>query len=206
MKRLLASLLTALVLLTFLPLASPSAQALIMSVGVHPTTNATRLKVEWSGLYNATYYHVGRSTDLKNWSIVRSTTGTSFTDTSLKPGTRYFYKLVYETPEMYYVQDKWSAGIPMGTGRITSLTSPSARRLRLTWAKTTGAAGYIVQMATSMNGNYKTVRITSGNIVNFSGVRSDITLYFRVFPYKRVYGTTYAGISSNVWYIRARAR
>lgn len=201
MKRTLAALLTALMLLTFLPLASPSAQAASINFGVYSTTSATSLRITWSSVPGAVFY-VYRSTDLKNWYPILTTYSTSFTDTYLRAGTRYFYKLEFETPDglRYYTQG-WRAGVPMGTTRITSLISPARGRVRMVWSRTAGAGGYIVQMATSPYGNYKTVRITPGTTTTFSGVRRGLTLYFKVIPYKRIYGTTYMGRNADIWRI-----
>ena len=204
MKRTLAALLTALTLLTFLPFTSPSAQAATVRVKVESTTSASSLRVTWGWVPGVTSWYVFRSTDLKSWYYVASTTGTSYTDAYLSAGTRYFYKLAYETRDGFFYQENWSAGVPMGTTRITSITSPASRQIRLVWSRTAGAAGYLVQMATSPYGSYRTVRIARGNLATFSGVRTGLTLYFRVFPYKRIYGTTYTGLSANYAYIRLR--
>lgn len=208
MKRTIAALMTALMLLTFLPLASSSAQS-AKSVsfafsGSVRTVSATSLRITWSGFADGVYI-VYRSTDLKNWNPVWYTYGTSFTDTSLRAGTRYFYKLQCVTQDVTYTQTNWWAGVPMGTTRITSLTIPASRRIKIVWSRTAGAGGYLVQMATGTNRNYRTVRIVRGNSAVFSGVRTRLTLYFRVIPYKRIYGTTYTGNYANyyrVWLAR----
>ncbi|MDI9519875.1 MAG: fibronectin type III domain-containing protein [Bacillota bacterium] len=156
---------------------------------------ASSLRITWNKVPGAIEYELYRSTDMKNWDLIKETTDTSFTNTYLKAGTRYFYKLRY-----FKLYRDWcelspiAAGVPMAKTHITSLTSPSARRIRMTWAKAAGASGYQVAMATSANGNYKTVRIvTGGTTAIFSGVRSGSALFFKVRPYRRIYTTTYWG-------------
>ena len=161
---------------------------------------ATSLRITWNKVPGvAVEYYLYRSTDMKTWEMVKKTSATSFSNTYLKAGTRYFYKVEYQRPGQYNdmiegTSSNVASGVPMAKTRITSITSPSARRIRMTWARAAGASGYQVAMATRANGSYKSVRIvTGGTTVTFSGVKSGSTLYFKVRPYRRVYTTTYWG-------------
>ncbi|MDI9520742.1 MAG: fibronectin type III domain-containing protein [Bacillota bacterium] len=154
----------------------------------------TSLRISWNAVPGAIEYHLLRSTDMKNWEWIKSTTGTSFTNTYLKAGTRYYYSVEYYTLGVWGILSNTASGVPMAKTRITSITSPSARRIRMTWAKAAEASGYQVAMASRANGNYKTVRIvTGGTTAIFSGVRSGSALFFKVRPYRRIYTTTYWG-------------
>ena len=156
---------------------------------------ATSLRITWNKVPGAIYYDLYRSTDMKNWKLIKTiTSGTSFADTSLKTGTRYFYRMFYYREEAFGSGSPVVAGVPMARTRITSLASPSARRIRMTWARAAGASGYQVAMASRATGNYKTVRIvTGGTTAIFSGVKSGSALFFKVRPYRRIYTTTYWG-------------
>ena len=157
---------------------------------------ATSLRITWNTVPDVINYSLWRSTDMKNWEWIKTfLTSTSFTNTNLKPGTRYFYNVsFFRRGVLSFELNPPVAGVPMAKTRITSITSPSARRIRMTWAYAEGASGYQVAMATSANGNYKTVRIvTGGTTAIFSGVKSGTSLYFKVRPYRRVYTTTYWG-------------
>ncbi|MDI9520959.1 MAG: hypothetical protein QM308_07420 [Bacillota bacterium] len=161
---------------------------------------ATSLKITWGKVEGATLYEVWRSTSMNSgWTLAKKTFDTSFSNTYLTAGTRYFYKVRYYVPSFEwddYISafSPVAAGVPMAKTRITSLTSPSARRIRMTWAKAAGASGYQVAMASRANGSYKSVRIvTGGTTAIFSGVKSGSTLFFKVRPYRRVYTTTYWG-------------
>ncbi|MDI9521258.1 MAG: fibronectin type III domain-containing protein [Bacillota bacterium] len=167
---------------------------------------ATSLRITWNTVPGAKEYYLQRSTDMKTWEWIKTTPGTSFTNTSLKSGTRYFYKVHYYRPGLSRCEPSPTvAGVPMAKTRITSITSPSARRIRMTWAKAAGASGYQVAMASRANGNYKTVRIvTGGTTAIFSGVKSGSTLFFKVRPYRRIYTTTYWGQYSGYRSIRVK--
>ena len=153
------------------------------------------LRITWNKVPGATEYHLFCSTDMKNWNWVKTTTGTSLTNTNLKAGTRYFYRISYERLGVMGCDlGPAAAGVPMAKTRITSLTSPLGKQIKMTWAKAAGASGYQVAMATSANGSYKSVRtVTGGTAAIFSGVKSGSTLFFKVRPYRRVYTTTYWG-------------
>ena len=156
---------------------------------------ATSLRITWNKVPGAYKYHLLRSTDLKTWTLVRSTSRTTFANTYLTPGTRYFYQVAFDRSGVFNTAvGPVASGVPMAKARITSLTSPSSRRIRMAWSKADGASGYQVAMAGSANGSYRTVRIvTGGTTAIFSGVKSGSTLYFMVRPYRRVYATTYWG-------------
>ena len=170
--------------------------------GVVPL-GASSLRITWNTVPGKIWYDLGdwttyelyRSTDMEKWEYITMTPYASFNDTSLKAGTRYFYRVGYTRLLMSDpIFSSVASGVPMAETRITSLTSPSARRIRMTWAKAAGASGYQVAMATSVNGSYRSVRIvTGGTTAIFSGVKSGTTLFFKVRPYRRVYSTTYWG-------------
>ncbi|MDI9520748.1 MAG: fibronectin type III domain-containing protein [Bacillota bacterium] len=166
----------------------------------------TSLRITWNKVPGAIDYVLYRSIDMKNWKDIKTTTGTSFSNTYLKAGTRYFYMVDYSRAGVNnYPESPVASGVPMAKTRITSLTSPSRRRIRMTWARAAGASGYQVAMATRANGSYKSVRIvTGGTTAIFSGVKSGSTLFFKVRPYRRVYTTTYWGQYSAYRSIRVK--
>ncbi|MDI9519670.1 MAG: hypothetical protein QM308_00685 [Bacillota bacterium] len=168
--------------------------------------SATSLKITWNKVPGADKYYLWRGTSMNaDWDCVTDTAGTTFTDTNLKAGTRYFYKVWYTHPEIY---DSWFspvvAGVPMGKTRITSITSPSKGRVRLAWAKAAGASGYQVLMATSARGSYKPVRLLTGTTVTFTGLKSGSGLYYKIRPYRRIYTTTCWGDYSAYRSIRVK--
>ncbi|MDI9520957.1 MAG: fibronectin type III domain-containing protein [Bacillota bacterium] len=171
---------------------------------------ATSLKITWNKIPGVTQYYLYRSTNRKTgWAeimySVDSPPPACYIDTRLKAGTRYFYKVCYDRPGAMGPFSPVAAGVPMAKTRITSITSPSARRIRMTWARAAGASGYQVAMATSANGSYRTVRIvTGGTTAIFSGVRSGSALFFKVRPYRRIYTTTYWGQYSAYRSIRVK--
>ncbi|MDI9519669.1 MAG: fibronectin type III domain-containing protein [Bacillota bacterium] len=153
--------------------------------------SATSLKITWNKVPGAEDFWLYRSTNKINWDFLDSVAGTSYTDTGLKAGTRYFYKICYNKMGVLYTwYSPAVAGVPMGKTRITSISSPSKGRVRLVWAKAAGASGYQVLVATSARGSYRPVRLLTGNSITLTGLKSGSALYYKVRPYRKIYTTT----------------
>ncbi|MGZ4032051.1 MAG: transglycosylase domain-containing protein [Tumebacillaceae bacterium] len=63
------------------------------NISVSNPKTGNSLEISWSSVNGATGYKVERSTDASNWSEVSTANGTSFTDTGLTTGQRYFYRI-----------------------------------------------------------------------------------------------------------------
>lgn len=160
--------------------------------------SATSLKITWTKMPGATKYELYRATKKAGpYTLIRTTTGTAFSNTYLKAGTPYFYKVrFYTEDEGWSTYSPVAAGVPMAKSAITRITSPSRGKVTLTWGKAVGASGYQVLMSTSANGTYKSVRILAGNTTTFTGLKAGSTMFFKVKPYKKLYSTTYWGALS----------
>ena len=52
-----------------------------------------KIKISWEAIEDAVKYEVYRSTDNKNWTLLKTTTGTALNNTSTVAGTQYYYKV-----------------------------------------------------------------------------------------------------------------
>lgn len=65
------------------------------SITYAKSTGKRRIKIKWKKVANATAYMVYRKAGSKGkWKRVKTTKSTSFTNTGLKSGTRYTYKVI----------------------------------------------------------------------------------------------------------------
>lgn len=172
--------------------------------------SASALKLTWGRVAGASGYNVyvsARPND--SYTLLKSTTALSLSITRLKAGTRYFYKVeAYDLiGGVQYVSSpmsSWAAGVPLARPAITSITSPSARRITLTWNKSAGAGGWQVMFATSAKGPWKVVRTIFVTNASFAGLKSGSTFYFKIRPYKKYYAYAYFGPESPVRYVKVK--
>ena len=167
--------------------------------------SATSLKITWNKVPGVMYYILYSSTNKINWSNLGFFSGTSYTDTNLTAGTRYYYKVRYKRVGVTFAwYSPAVAAVPMGKSSITAISTPAKGQVKLAWAKATGASGYQVLMATSASGAYKPVRQLTGTTVTLTGLKSGAALYFKVRPYRRVYATTCWGAFSAYRSVRVK--
>ncbi len=172
--------------------------------------SASALKLTWGRVAGASGYNVyvsARPND--SYTLLKSTTALSLSITRLKAGTRYFYKVeAYDLiGGIQYVSSpmsSWAAGVPLARPAITSISSPSARRITLTWNKSAGAGGWQVMFAPSAKGPWKVVRTIFVTNASFAGHKSGSTFYFKIRPYKKYYAYAYFGPESPVRYVKVK--
>ncbi len=163
----------------------------------------TALKISWGAVPGATGYEVWRSTSKTGtYTLVKSTTATSFTNTYLKPGTQYFYKvrstnlitLPYDSGVIFSGQfNAPVAGVPLAKPAISSATALDADRIKLVIKPVTGATGYQIYMSAKAAGTYKLIRTTTLTTITVSGLNPGTTYYFKARAYKKIYTAAYYG-------------
>ena len=121
--------------------------------------------ITWTKAANAAQYEVYRSTDGKTFSIIRRTSGLTYTDTSAAPRTTYYYK-VRAINGSYSGSFCASASIRcpalLGTPQITLALDNSTGKPVVSWTKVDGATQYEVYHATDGK-NFSIIYRTSGS-------------------------------------------
>jgi hypothetical protein len=130
-----------------------------------PYSNATfRIRLRWNEISGAHGYQIWRlNEDGETWSVVKTlgdknntltdnqgaTTG--YTNTGLKPGEKYTYKIrAFSIPEdgkkvFGAYSDEFTIAV-MPEAPVITVTSPKAGRAQLSWDAVNGASGYQIWM------------------------------------------------------------
>ncbi len=141
-----------------------------------------KIKVSWKKIDGAVSYKVYRATSKNGkYTLVKTTTGTSYTNTSAKAGTTYYYKVkaIHEKEaanSAYSSYNSRTCDLPRPDVEITLKKGDP----RLTWDKIDGAKKYEIYRATSKNGTYKLMKTTTGTSYTNSSAKEGTTYYYKV--------------------------
>ncbi|MGE4272447.1 MAG: cell wall-binding repeat-containing protein [Desulfitobacterium sp.] len=147
----------------------------------------SQIQVKWDSVTNATYYNVYRSTTLQGtYELVASVVTPFHIETSLAPGTMYFYKVqpgntvgVGNYSNVVYAATQYSIsniGIPSNI-KVTPL---SASQIFLNWDTVTNATYYNIYRATTSNGTYSIVGTVNTPYFSDNSLTTRQTYYYKV--------------------------
>lgn len=155
-------------------------------IGVKAFNNTVtgKNRVSWKAVAGAEEYAVYRSTS-KNGAYKKmfTTTGTTYTNTSAKAGTLYYYKVKALTGDKSVDDSKFSAVVKRTCDLkkpVVTAKSPAKKQVKLTWKKVSGAKKYAVYRATSKNGKYTKIATTSKLSYTNKKLKSGKTYYYKV--------------------------
>jgi hypothetical protein len=184
-----------------------------LSVGSIKTDS---IKLKWKASQDATKYIIYRraksaSATAKRVATikVKSSTKTSYSYvvTGLKMSTNYYFQVKAVTPYgESALSEAVSATPTLKAPNSFNVTSPSAKKVKLTWKVRSGADGYIIYRARTQNGKYyKYAYVNSGKKTSatVSG-SSNITYYFKIAAYKKIDGKKVPGTLSAVKAIKVK--
>lgn len=190
--------------LTFFSDSTPVEEKPVNKITSIEAISGTALRISWNRMIGATRYELWRSTTkLGTYRLVKSLTGltSSYANTYLKPGTKYFYKVRYRTGGVWSSFSPPVVGVPLAKSAITTITA-GKDRVTLAWSKVTGASGYEVRMSTSANGTYEKVRTNAGTTMLVTRLLPGKAYFFKVRPYQRSGTISYYGPLSGYRSIR----
>ncbi|MCI7814536.1 MAG: S8 family serine peptidase [Lachnospiraceae bacterium] len=162
------------------------------TLGSATASGTSQIKVTWSKVSGASGYYVYRKLPGKTWTRVKDITSgstTSYTDTGLKPGTKYIYTVrAYKksgttiTLGSYNTTGVWAI-TGLATPTLKSATCVTYNSIRISWTPVAGAMGYRVYRRTSTTGSWALIgRITgqsSSSLVDQKAV-TGTTYYYTV--------------------------
>ena len=164
-----------------------------------------KVTVSWKAVSHADGYYVYRKTSGSSWKILtqNSINKLSYTDTSAKPGIKYYYTVRAvdhaSGSRSDYNHTGISAQTKLGSTKLSSVTVSSSRTIKLNWTKVSGAKGYYVYR--QYGGKWKKVATVDGKTSYTFTTASSSSAYKywgRNFAFKiKPYCSTYAGGYSN---------
>lgn len=171
---------------------------------------STALKISWEKVSDAYGYRVKRSTSkngtYKVIKTIKSKNTTTYTDSSVKTGATYYYKvetIIRSNGNTGYSGDSAAvSGKTVAKTKINYVVSTGSRSLEINWNEVSGAYGYRVKRSTSKNGTYKVVATVTGKsktTYKDTKLTAGKTYYYRIETINKVNGKKgYSGSSSPV--------
>jgi fibronectin type 3 domain-containing protein len=139
--------------------------------GLQTSAGNAQVSLSWSASANATGYYVKRSnTSGGPYTQIAGTGSTSFTDTGVTNGTKYFYVVSSYNSAGQSANSAETSATPSGSVTIPATPSglqatPGNSQISLTWNASNGANSYKLKRATITGGPYTT--IGSSTIISF---------------------------------------
>ena len=154
------------------------------------TASTSQLNLSWSdgsGSGSTDSYTIDRSlSSMSGYSQIASgVTATSYNDTGLSAGTRYYYRIKAVNTEgsSAYSSIANRFTLPIQVGGL-SASAVSNTQINLSWNNPTGTeAGYKIERSTSSGSGYSQIATTTSTSYNATGLTLNTTYYFRVRAY-----------------------
>ena len=139
--------------------------------------------LKWNAVPGAKQYELYRATSKSGTysKIYTTASGTSVTNSSTNVGTTYYYKLKalgYDgtTTTSNIVSRCCDCARPV----VTLSNVSSTGKIKLSWAKVTGAAKYEVYRATKLGGTYTKLTTTTGTSLTNTSANAGVTYYYKI--------------------------
>ena len=138
--------------------------------------------ISWTKVNGAAQYEVYRSTNGKNFSIVRRTAALSYTDTSAAAGTTYYYQVRAINGSVksdFCAAQSIQYAVASLNAPTMTLTSAASGQPVVSWTKVSGAAQYEVYRSTNGK-NFSIVRRTAALSFTDTSAAAGTTYYYQV--------------------------
>lgn len=167
-----------------------------------------QIKINWkkvSGVdgYRLYYYNTSTKKDVLVAKVSASQTSYTVTKVkkkTLKPGTKYTFKLAaYKMVEKKrYDGEKVKVNTitKPDTVKITKVTRTNSKKAKIQWKTVSAAKGYVVYLSTSKSGTYRAVATVTGSKTKsytITGLKKGTTYYVRVCAYQKLGNKTWYG-------------
>jgi hypothetical protein len=153
--------------------------------GLAATPGNAQVTLNWNASSSATTYYVKRSTTAGTETQIATPTSTSYTDTGLTNGTKYFYVVsAYNS----YGQSPNSAEVSVTpTAPATPPVAPTGlqatagnAQVTLSWSASSGATSYHVKRSTTNGSGYTQISVPATTGYIDTGLTNGTTYYYVV--------------------------
>ena len=181
------------------------------------STAYNKLKVSWKVVPAAASYQIYRSTkkdgDYQHIKTIDSVGTSSWTDSSVKTGKTYYYKIktVVKTQNgeqtSGFSNVKSAKAVPAKT--TLKAKASDAKNVKLTWSKVKGVSGYEIYRSNSKDGKYSKVKtISKGSTTSYKNgkLKKSTTYYYKIRAYRKVNGKKVYGSYSSVVSVKTKAK
>lgn len=143
-----------------------------------------KIKLTWNEIEGAKEYKVYRATSKNGkYTLMKTVTGTSYTNTSAKAGKLYYYKV----KAIHSNSDRNSAFSAI-VSRTCDLARPSVKasivsstgKIKLKWNAIEGAEEYKIYRSTSKNGDYTLMKTVTGTSYTNTSAKAGKTYFYKV--------------------------
>ena len=165
--------------------AKSAPAAPVVRIGNSATSGKPMLT--WNAVEGATSYRIYRSTAKgSGYSLLGTTTATSYTNTGAKAGTTYYYRVkacndAGLSPYSNVVSGQVKSVTPKPSAPVVKIgNSSTSGKPMLTWNAVSGATSYKVYRATSQNGTYSLLGTVTATSYTNTGAKAGTTYYYKV--------------------------
>ena len=173
----------------------------VVKIGNSATSGKPQLT--WRAMYGAASYRIYRSTSRgSGYSLLGTTTATSYTNTGAKAGTTYYYrvKAVNDaglSPYSNVVSGQSKTVTPKLSAPVVKIGhSATSGKPMLTWNAVSGATSYKVYRATSQNGTYSLLGTVTATSYTNTGAKAGTTYWYKIKAVNSAGESAYSNIVS----------
>ncbi len=167
--------------------------------------NSQEISLTWNATPDAEYYYLYRDTSSSGSfsTKIASVKDTSYTNTGLTAGKRYYYKVAAynslgTSAKSSYVSAKTYIDTPDIPENLTA-AAVSSSQINLSWDSASGATSYYVFRSSASTGTYTKIATVTDEYYSNTGLSANTTYYYKVQAHNsagtsdyssRVYATT----------------
>ncbi|MCI8668815.1 MAG: fibronectin type III domain-containing protein [Lachnospiraceae bacterium] len=167
--------------------------------------STSTIKMSWKKVSGAAGYVVYRGTSKGGtYKLLKTVTTNSCSNAGLKAGSKYYYKVrAYKTVNGKKVYGDYSESIGMSTKPAAPANlslAAEGTKVKISWTRAQGPAGYEVYMSASRDTGYKTIQTVNPSVNGIvkNGFEKGKKYYFKIRAYATLADGTkiYSGYSS----------